>query len=406
MISISVLASVALLGGQPTLGPMIVGEDVSYSVESNHPYGLVHSVSKEPQLVDTKEIYLPEATYVAPYFSRLELAPGDYLILRSPDNSRSWRYEGYGKGTMGRDGGFWGIHISGERAVIELYSTGQELAWGYEIDTVARGFRDLDTEAICGTDDKLNASCYAPTDPAIYNQGRAVARLLINGSGLCTGWLVGSEGHLMTNNHCISTPTAAMNTNYEFGAEGTCPENCGQLQCDGEIVTTTATLVKTSSLLDYTLVQLSVNPTAEWGYFQLRNAGPSIGERIYIPQHPGGRGKELAVVSTDAMDPTGFPEVANIFNSGGRILATYFADTEGGSSGSPVVGHADNCAIVVHSGTFGCPGTGNTGTVSDQVVADLGMDAPLDSVVVAGQCTGAVSNDFMFGDSFGDTVLQ
>ena len=44
--------------------------------------------------------------------------------------------------------------------------------------------------SICGADDKRNAICYKDSEPAIYNKAKAVARLLINGSGACTGWLV------------------------------------------------------------------------------------------------------------------------------------------------------------------------------------------------------------------------
>lgn len=379
-------------------GALIVGDILPASYSSPNPY--VGLGAGAPTLVYSEEIHLPGATYVAPYFSRFELAPGDYVIVRSPSGHRSWRYENFGKGELGRTEGFWGIHVTGERLVIELYSASGRSAWGYTVDAVARGFAPLTPEAVCGNDDKENAQCYAGSHPVIYNQSRAVARLLIQGAGLCTGWLVGSEGHLLTNNHCISTASAAMNTNYELMAEGTCPQNCAQLECDGTIVTTTATLVQTSAFLDYTLVQLSVNPTDTYGYFQLRASGPVAGERLYIPQHPGGRGKEIAVVSDNADDQSGFPEVDTVFNNGGRMMATYYGDTEGGSSGSPVVGHSDNCVVVVHAGAFGCSGLGNTGTVVDQVISDLGANVPADAVVSAGQCLGSIGSENIFADDF------
>ena len=378
-----------------TQGPLQVGDVVETLYETAHPY---HApVTQTHQLVRSEEIHRPGATYLAPHFSRFELAQGDYVIVRSPSGERSWRYEGYGKGDLGRQAGFWGIHILGDRLFVDLYSNGSAGAWGYRIDSVAHGFVSLSPEAICGVDDKENAQCYQMTDSVLYEQSRAVARLLINGSGLCTGWLVGSEGHLMTNNHCIGDSTAAMNTDFEFMAEGTCGQSCPQLQCDGPIVATTSTLVHTSATLDYTLVQLPVNPTGDYGYFQLRDAGPVLDERLYIPQHPGGRGKEIAVVSTDPNDASGFPEIDAIFSSGPRrIHGTYFGDTEGGSSGSPVVGHADGCVVVVHSGTFGCASLGNTGTVIDQVIDDLGGNAPADAVVTVGDCFG----DTLFTDGF------
>lgn len=322
------LVAMAIPGGDVAIpqGGLRVGDIVDAHIETPHPY--VYARSREPRLVWTEKLYLPEATYVAPFFSRFELAPGDYVILRSPDGRRSWRFEGLGRANRGATDGFWGIHVPGEQMVIELYSKGFDGAsgspsYGFLIDSAAKGF-GLYTEAICGADDKENAPCYADSEPIIYQQSRAVARLLIQGAALCTGWLVGSEGHLMTNNHCMSTEAAVDNTDYEFVAEGaTCETNCPQLQCPGDIVTTTGTLVQTNGAVDFTLIQLSVNPTDTYGYFQLRESGPVLDERLYIPQHPGGRGKEIAVVSTDANDQSGFPEVDDIFDNGGTTVASY-----------------------------------------------------------------------------------
>jgi hypothetical protein len=384
-------------------GPLQVGEILEASYESAHPY--FAPATGEHHLIRSEEIYLQGATYVAPYFSRFELAPGDYVVVRSPSGHRRWRYEGFGKADLGRTGGFWGMHVTGERLVIELFSNGSAGAWGYRVGKVARGFADLSAKAVCGDDDKENARCYEMSDPEIYSQSRAVARLLINGSGLCTGWLVGSEGHVITNNHCIYNASRAMNTDFEFLAEGECGETCPQLGCEGVIAATSSTLVQTSSStlgLDYSLLKLPVNPTPTYGFFQLRATGPVLGERLYIPQHPGGRGKEIAVVSTDPSEPSGFPELDDIFTQDGseRIFATYFGDTEGGSSGSPVVAHADGCVVVVHSGAFGCGTLGNTGTVINQVIADLGANVPADAVVESGPCIGSPFHPSIFADGF------
>ena len=74
-------------------------------------------------------------------------------------------------------------------------------------------------------DDSGQARCYETSEPRLYNHSRAVARLLINGTSACTGWLVGNQGHLLTNNHCIRSATDAHNTTYELMAEGaTCAD--------------------------------------------------------------------------------------------------------------------------------------------------------------------------------------
>src|SRR3990170_2451605 len=168
--------------------------------------------------------------------------------------------------------GFWGIHVPGDTAIVELHarSGGRH---GYEIDRFARGYQPEEIalngpETICNVDDSNWAKCYQVSEPTIYSKGRAVARLLINGVSLCTGWLVGSAGHVMTNHHCIESDSDAMNTNYEFMAEGaTCSTNCtSMLSCPGTIVASSATLVQTDAPLDYSLVLLPTNPVATYGF--------------------------------------------------------------------------------------------------------------------------------------------
>ena len=395
-------------------GRLQVGEYVRASIDSPHPYAGLSTT--KPQLIYSREIYHPGATYIAPHFSRFELAEGDFAIVRSPDFSRSWRYEGYGKKELGKEGngGFWGIHITGERAVIELWATGPG-AHGFTIDRYGRGFTpaemgqdDSSTESICTADDKENAVCYETSEPAIYDESRAVVRLLISGSFLCTGWLLGDEGHMMTNEHCITTQTDAANTDYEFMAEGaTCSTDCPQLGCDGTIEATSGTLIQDSGVLDYALVKLPGNLSSTYGFMQFRGTGAVLEERIYSPQHPGGRGKEIAVVSTYPANPSGFGEVDSLTEtacSGGPSPDVgYFLDTEGGSSGSPVLAYSDNLVVSLHHcrGSASC----NTGTSFDDpnrgvavplLITDLGANLPNNAIG---------SGEEIFADGFesGDT---
>jgi hypothetical protein len=43
------------------------------------------------------------------------LGEGDFVVVRSPDGSRTWRYERDGIDGLGSGAdGFWGIHIAGD----------------------------------------------------------------------------------------------------------------------------------------------------------------------------------------------------------------------------------------------------------------------------------------------------
>jgi len=400
----------SVLATQAGRGPLQVGEEVVRRFETPHPYAPAAPGSAgEP--VWTTEIRQPGATYICPHFRRMDLAPGDSVIVRSPDGARSWRYEGTGKLGLGAKGGFWAIHIPGDTAVVELFSDsgrpGAGARHGYTIDRFARGFRPeevgvdkgeqetapgegiptIGEKSLCGADDTLLAKCYQPSLLTAYDKSRAVARLLINGTGACTGWLVGTEGHLMTNNHCIGSSSTAQNTNFEFMAEGSsCSASCSSwFACPGTVVADSATLVKTDYSLDYTLVKLPTNPAGTYGYLTLRSSGAALGERIFIPQHPQAWGKRIAVSSTHPYNPFGYAEVDSLIEpacqAGGPLDVGYYADTQGGSSGSPVIGWSDSRVVALHHcrGGSACTSNGgdeNRGVPIEDIISDLGSALP------------------------------
>ncbi len=365
------------------------------------PVATTHPYRAERGSLYVKEIHIPGASYVAPFFSRFDLAPGDYLVLRSPSGDRQWRYEGEGKPGMGRTTGFWGIHVPGDRLVLELHGAGLGEGFGFRIEKVARGYPLRGTpNPICGDDDKENARCYEHSHPFHYQQSRAVARLLINGTNLCTGWLLGPHGHLMTNGHCITSAWDAANTNYELMAEGDCLQTCGTMQCAGTIVSTQGTLIRRNHPdLDYSLVQLDTNPSATYGYLQLRPTAPEVGETIYLPQHPLGWGKQIALFSSHPDDVTGHPQIHRFLGSS----IVYLADINFGSSGSPVLTHDDHCVVALHASTLGCDGAdatwgGNLGRRADLIIQHLGADLPAGAMGAPGEvCAGS---DLIFADGF------
>ena len=393
-------------------GRVKVGEDVVATFKSRQPEARAEGVRKEAVLSWTDRISSPGATYIAPHFSEFNLAPGDYVIIRAPDGSREYRYERFGKGdgTGPVKEGFWSGHISGDVAIVELWSVGGRAKSGYTIDKFARGIADLsalggETEALCGPDDSANARCYQGSDPRAYKHSRAVARLLINGSGACTGWLVGNQGHVMTNEHCIGSASDAANTDFEFMAEGaTCATNCSSwFACPGTVVATSSTLVAVNAPRDYALVLLPTNPTNTYGYLQLRNSAPVVNERIYIPQHAAAWGKRIARNSTHSSDASGFAEIFSTTEpacaSGGPADVGYYADTQGGSSGSPVIGYSDHRVVALHH----CANCPNRGVPITSVISHLGANLPTCALRSA-SCPDPY--DVWMRDTWSDTGLE
>ena len=371
---LALLVTLAVAG--PGTAAAVVGHEVTFAAASPHPYtagGPAWSVTIEH----------PGATYIAVHFERFELAPGHRVVVRSPDGGARHTFTGRGKGGLGA---FWATHVKGDAAVVELHAPTSAPAWGIRIDRYAAGdaegmAQDAESiETVCGADDRQNAICYAGSEPGAYQHARAVARLLINGVDLCTGFLVGCQGHLLTNRHCIQSQFDATNTDYEFDAEA---PNCLFSNCSlcfpGTIWGGTATLVQESQALDYALIHLAGDPQETFGTLVPDDREAVPGERIYIPQHPDGRGREIALDSTDPMDPSGVCEVSSINVSPCQPLlgetvpnVGYFCDTEGGSSGSPVITHADHRLIALHH----CGACANRAIPITAVLEDLGALLP------------------------------
>lgn len=360
-----------------------VGEEVHKTFESPHPYS---NSGGAGSLVWSQSVKYDGASYIAVHFSKFELAEGDYLLVKSPDNERSWSYTDKGNYNSDKpDEGFWSIPIYGSELIIEIYKNSDITNYyGYTIDKFARGYTEEemdgeeDFEALCGSDNSLNAKCYQSSEPTVYNRSRAVARLLINGTSACTGWLIGDQGHIMTNNHCVGSSSAANNVTVEFMAEGsTCATNCNSwFGCPGTIAASSTGLVQTHINLDYSLLSLPTNVSGTYGFLQLRPAGASVGERMYIPQHPQAWGKKIALVSDHSSDSS--DGNAHVFSvTSPRCGGTgndigYYADTQGGSSGSPVLGYNDHLVISLHHcGT--CP---NRGVPIQEIITNLGSNLP------------------------------
>ena len=350
----------------------------------------------------------------------MDLAEGDFVVVRSPDGSQHWTYTGFGRHNLGATPeGFFATHIRGDSVVIELYTTGESNSFGYSIDKYGRGFNDdeirwfwsqglgeemnlarppEEPESLCGADDTDEAKCYQASEPEIYDASRAVARLLLNGSAWCTGWLVGNAGHVMTNEHCITDQAQLDNIDFEFMAEGPdCATDCSaSLACPGVIEASGGTFITDDAPMDYALVlpdtstAFNTDLPATYGFMKLRQTGAVLDERIYHPQHPAGWGKRIGVTSTYPADVAmgGFNYASSLTevacSAGGPPDVGYWTDTQGGSSGSPVLGYSDHKVVAIHHcrGSAFCdtgnPSTDdrNRGVPIDAIIADLGALMP------------------------------
>lgn len=188
------------------------------------------------------------------------------------------------------------------------------------------------------------------------------------GTGWATGFMV-SPNLFLTNNHVIPDEAFAkkirMQFNYQLGADGTEQPTESFFPAESDVFWTNVAL-------DYTLIRLQPLQSASdgerkaagkrWGFIQL-NDSPTFREEQHfnIIQHPSGRRKEVALQDN---------EIAKLFSN----VVLYKADTEPGSSGSPVFDNLWQLVALHHaggeqdaSGQF----VNNEGIRTDRIVEDL-----------------------------------
>lgn len=388
------LLALTLVLSMPASGKEIIGEHLYETLlETPHPYP--GAAEGAPVVVWEDFFEYPQAAYLVFEFSRFELEPGDWVEITTPEGRVIQRLEG--RGFKNKGGDFISKLVPGGEAFISLYSTHPKpRAFGYEIGRISRGFSEVELaqrkdRAICGTDDKQDAICYQSSFPAIYRKSRAVCRIVMDGDALCTGWLVSCENHLLTNNHCtwddsdFDTQAELDRMEFQFMYQDA---TCGGGSPTWEYSFQGGTWLDNHQNLDYTLIQAPAgeDPASTYGYLNLDCRLVPVNEQIYIPGHPSGRPKEIAVQSTHAQDQSGFAEVysqtepACIGGTVGEI--GYYADTEGGNSGSPVLSRVTNKVVALHH-CADCPNRGvRIQNVYDEIQAG---PAPLPDCTLYGQ---------------------
>jgi PKD repeat protein len=339
------------------------------------------------------EVRTPDAAFIKVHFDYLNLPTGMAVEVFSPDGSEVYRYgnearDGYTVDkALGQDGqtSFSAMSISGPVAKVRLVGkprTPWTLAHGVRVSRVLEGYpadllESLQNQGLlsptgekktCGANDKRPVSCYAASDPTAVDRSRPVARLILARGSNCTAWRVGPGNHLMTNQHCFATQAEVAGAEIWFNYQA---PTCAGTTAGTITKVTGMNLVKRGTNLDYVL--FSVNnfaSIASFGNLGLDPRLPITGEQIFIPQHPGARLKELATVNDLAGGGRCTVAVAVTDGFGIGTDLGYKCDTEGGSSGSPVIARSNNKVIGIHH--IGACNTGNNTAVHMSLIwADM-----------------------------------
>ncbi|BBN83194.1 hypothetical protein PA25_31790 [Pseudoalteromonas sp. A25] len=302
----------------------------------------------------------PNASYLKLHFKNVNLKGGGKLVVRATDNSERYEYTeaDMRKATLEKgDNGvnhFAAMSVSSDTVIVE-YTPGADLNTTLGtpvIDYYHFGIEnqlssdDLGTDSTCGAMERRDVQCWSQSHPEEFERSRPVARLVIGGRSLCTGWRVGADNRMFTNNHCVETASELTSTEVWFNYQHT---TCNGTTKETVVKVTGKDFLKTDYTLDYTLFTVNnFEQTQPFGYFGLDVNDATQGQRIYIPQHGAGNPKELSIESDQ--DSNGLCQV-NEANANGRGTGTdlgYYCDTIGGSSGSPVLAADTRDVIALH----------------------------------------------------------
>ena len=235
-----------------------------------------------------------------------------------------------------------------------------------------------DPEAIFGSTDFEKMRDF-PTDSQEYQLGRKVSWILIFDRitdellTACTGFLVGPD-LLMTNAHCLFDDDGSLQAGRVliFMDYYQDPEVDGTR---GGVTTSAATILAADGPKDYVLLRLQ-DPIGEtYGWLELDTTTETdTSQSVKIIQHPQLRSKEISRRNSQISDLLPDRRARRPY------LLLYFADTEGGSSGSPVFLRDGTGVIAIHHSAQLNPQTRdpivNAGSLMSHIVPEIQQYLP------------------------------
>ena len=250
------------------------------------------------------------------------------------------------------DGKFATALTYGDEAVVEYYEPAAQRGRGeIRVSQVGHAYRltevldAAERAAVNSGACQVGVNC-SPEGDAWQDHKRSVARILMNGTGLCTGSLlnntaVDGKPLFLTADHCIGSLDALGNANasgfvfywdYERTACGTAAAPTATQTTNG------ATLRANDSDGDFALFELTEDPNAAYGVyfagFSAAAAPPPGGVGIH---HPAG---DYKMIATHSIAPVSFSfggrPADSYWNISWDATANGHSVTEGGSSGSPL----------------------------------------------------------------------
>ncbi|QSQ21785.1 trypsin-like peptidase domain-containing protein [Pyxidicoccus parkwayensis] len=227
---------------------------------------------------------------------------------------------------------------------------------GLESDVSVEALGSTEQRSICGT-----TTDWSDVEPWAVSRGGAwgafvlrsqravgLVRRRSTGAAQCTGSLI-AENLFLTAGHCFTNAADATNYDVVFDFQ---VDSAGNNRTTTTVQIAEGLELVNSGGVDFAVVRLASAAGSTFGSLSLQNSLPTGTELLGIPQHPSGLRKKYHEGHYAG-------RLAN-----GQITYTDL-DTEGGSSGSPVLG-SFGTVVGVHT-TGLCTSTGGTNRATSMV---------------------------------------
>ncbi|MFC3616458.1 trypsin-like serine peptidase [Lutimaribacter marinistellae] len=142
----------------------------------------------------------------------------------------------------------------------------------------------------------------------------------------CSGFLIDSN-RLLTNEHCVSTPSVCATTTVVFGYEY---DLNGRLGIGPQRRCVSVDEAKVNFELDASVIELDSPPGEAFGTIDISAPGEDLSAPLMVIQHPGSQPKQISILDCTVNDPL-------VDGRGPGTDFTHTCDTAGGSSGAPIL---------------------------------------------------------------------
>ena len=237
-------------------------------------------------------------------------------------------------------------------------------------------------ENIIGTND-FEKMRDLPPESQDYQLGRKVGFLLVptrfdpNRSWICTGFLVGPD-LFMTNHHCIHDDFGPL----PLGGAMIFMDYYQERNVDrtlGGVTARVAGVIRMDAAKDYALLRLDKPIGNTYGWLDLDSTTRvNSNQSVKLISHNQGRSKEIVRRNSQIVDL--HPDLKNEY----PFLLAYLADSEPGSSGSPVFLREGTGVIAIHHSGWTNRNTGqpvfNAGSLMSYIVPEIQQYLPNNTV--------------------------